>query len=93
MARDEITSKFKVDIHLTLTPINKYGDVLSGGGEIRYVRAIEVKNMMELAVYLERLNQKPFEYIQMVDPPSANDDSAADAGPNRADDEGYEPIF
>jgi hypothetical protein len=81
MAKDPITAKFKVDIQVTLIPVNKYGDELDQGS-IRYTKTLEVKNMVELGVYLERLNSQPFEYIQMVDPPG--DESApilGDEGP------------
>jgi len=70
MSKDEVTAKFKVDIQVTLIPVNKYGDELNQGS-IRYTKTLEVKNMVELGVYLERLNSRPFEYIQMVDPPEA----------------------
>lgn len=75
MARDDNTAKFKVKLHIELTPVNRYGDQI-GGGEIEFTRTLEVKNLVELGVYLERLNEKPFEYIQMVDPqPYTNNDA------------------
>lgn len=67
---DANTAKFKVHISVTLTPVNKYGDILDKDGEIRYTKTLEVNNIVELGVYLERLNQQPFEYIQMVNPPT-----------------------
>jgi hypothetical protein len=72
MAKDMNTSKFVVTITVGLQPVNRYGDVLEGGGTIHYTKTLEVKNMVELGVYLERLSDKPFEYIQMVDPPAGN---------------------
>lgn len=68
MARDVKTALFKASIRIDLTPVNRYGDE-TGGGTIFYTTNLEIKNMVELGVYLERLNEKPFEYIQMVDPP------------------------
>lgn len=68
MPRDDTTAKFKVNVTVDLTPVNRYGDEL-GSGHIQYTKTLEVKNMVELGVYLERLNEKPFEYIQMIDPP------------------------
>lgn len=70
MARDNITHTFKADITVTLTPVNKYGDELDTGGVFTYSKTVQVKNLVELGVYLERLNDKPFEYVQMVDPPT-----------------------
>lgn len=79
MARDDNTSKFKVTLHVTLTPVNRYGDVL-GTGDLTYSKTLEVKNLVELGVYLERLNERPFEYIQMVNPPDPDEgDSKAEA--------------
>jgi hypothetical protein len=73
MARDENTAKFAATITVELEAVNKYGDRV-GGGNITYTKTVEVKNMVELGVYLERLNDKPFEYVQMVDPPSPESD-------------------
>lgn len=69
MAHDDNTSKFRAIITVSLRAVNRYGDE-TGGGDITYTKTVEVKNMVELGVYLERLNSKPFEYIQMVDPPT-----------------------
>lgn len=69
MARDDNTAKFKVTITIDLNAVNKYGDPI-GNGNLSYTKTLEVKNMVELGVYLERLNEHPFEYIQMVDPPT-----------------------
>jgi hypothetical protein len=75
MARDTNTALFKVAISVLLTPVNRYGDELSGPGEIHFTKNLEVKNLVELGVYLERLNEKPFQYIQMVDPPEPEERS------------------
>lgn len=72
MARDDNTAKFKVTIAIDLAPVNKYGDTTGDGGSITYSKTLEVKNMVELGVYLERLNSQPFEYIQMIDPPNTD---------------------
>lgn len=69
MARDDNTSKFKVAITIELIGVNRYGEN-TGHGNLSYTKTLEVKNMVELGVYLERLNSQPFEYIQMVDPPT-----------------------
>jgi len=79
MAKDQKMVKFIVGINLNFVPVNQYGEVLPDqGGTLNYTITLEVKNIVELGVYLERLNVKPFEFIQMIDPPDNITESMED---------------
>lgn len=56
MVQDRTVAKWKAVISIDLTPVNKYGDVISeDGGELRFTREIKATTLLEVAQVIENI--------------------------------------
>ena len=56
MAQDQEVARWQATITLDLTPVNKYGDVLTTeGGTLRFVKPIKATTLVEVAQAIENI--------------------------------------
>lgn len=56
MAQDIEVDRWQAEITVDLTPVNKYGDVLSSdGGTLRFTKSIKAKTLTDVAQVIESI--------------------------------------
>jgi hypothetical protein len=57
MARDQVAAKFTADISVNITPVNQYGDKLTGGA-FTYTVVIYENKLSAVMERLEKIDEK-----------------------------------